>query len=100
MDEATEAQSGMTYQTEPHLRDYVRVLYTRRWTIVLVVVPVIMITLLALVTTRKEYRSTCRVLLQPTRNSVMSYKEVYDPSLGAAAGGAMLTRQFSRRNTA
>lgn len=94
MDEATEAQPDMMYQAEPHLRDYFRVLYTRRWTIILVVVPIIVITLLMLVTTRKQYRSSCRVLLQPTRNSVMSYKEVYDSSLGAGAGSAMLTRQF------
>jgi capsular exopolysaccharide synthesis family protein len=79
---------------EPHLHDYLRVLYLRRWVFLATAAAVVSGALaLALIQT-PIYRSSCSLLLQPTRARVTDIKEVYDPTFGAASGGEMLHREY------
>lgn len=94
MTERGEVENPPISEREPHLRDYLRVLYTRRWILMGTVFLVVLAALIWVLTRTPVYRPTCRLLLQPTRANVISIKDVYDPTFGAAAGGHMLRRQF------
>jgi capsular exopolysaccharide synthesis family protein len=70
------------------------VLYLRRWVFLATTAAVVSGALaLALIQT-PIYRSSCSLLLQPTRARVTDIKEVYDPTFGAASGGEMLHREY------
>lgn len=79
---------------EPHLRDYLRVLFVRRWVLLAVMAAVLGSTTLYVLMQAPIYRATCRLLLQPTQSRVMDIKQVYDPTFGAEGGSQMLRREF------
>ncbi|MBM4048017.1 MAG: hypothetical protein FJ279_23190, partial [Planctomycetes bacterium] len=73
-------------QSEPHLRDYLRIIYVRRWTLISVFLVVTLTTLVWLWGQVPIYRATCVVLMQPTQQRVVNVQEVYDPTMGAGTG--------------
>jgi len=79
---------------EPHVRDYLRVLYARRWVLVTVFLIAVFTTLAIVLVQTPVYRPVCTLLLEPVRSRVMDIKEVYDPTFGAESGGQLLRREF------
>jgi len=81
-------------EREPHLREYLRVLYARRWILISAFLVVVLTTLVVVLAQTPIYRPVCTLLLEPTRSRVMDIKEVYDPTFGAESGGRLLRREF------
>jgi len=82
-------------ENEPHLRDYLCVLQRRRWVLIATVFIVVTSALVAVLVMTPVYRPTCTLLLQPTRANILPGQSAYyDPTFGAATGGAVIVRQF------
>jgi capsular exopolysaccharide synthesis family protein len=79
---------------EPHLRDYLNVLLSRRWVLIATFALITATAFVFAIAQTPVYRGSCRLLLQPTRARVVETKEVYDPTFGAASGNQMLRREF------
>ena len=79
---------------EPQLRDYLNVVMRRRWLLAATVALCLLSSVAYVYTRTPIYRAVCRIELQPKRATVMKVQEVYDPTYGAATGGATLLRQF------
>lgn len=91
--ETEERDGGAPHGREPHLRDYLRILYTRRWVLISTLALCLLLTLLVVLVQTPIYCPTCQLLLQPTQSRVVDIKQVYDPTFGAEAGG-QLRREF------
>jgi capsular exopolysaccharide synthesis family protein len=78
---------------DPHLRDYLRVLFIRRWIFIGTLAAVLMAGALYALGTTPIYRASATILLQPTQARVVDIKEVYDPTFGAA-GNQVARREF------
>jgi len=79
---------------EPDLRDYLNVVMRRRWLLVATVALSLLASVVYVYTRTPIFRAVCRIELQPKRATVMKVEEVYDPTYGAATGGATMLRQF------
>src|SRR5512132_142422 len=69
-------QGGML--EEPHLLDYVRVLYKRRWIAGTAFAVVVMLVTVYTFTATPVYESTTKLLIEAENPNVVSFKEVVD----------------------
>jgi len=79
---------------EPHLKDYLRVLFMRRWVVIGVSLLVIFATALTVFTMTPIYRATSLLLIEPTKIKVTDFQDVYDPTLSQFAGSELARREF------
>jgi len=79
---------------EPHLKDYLRVLFMRRWVVVGVSLLVIFVTALTVFILTPTYRANALLLIEPTKIKVTNFQEVYDPTLSQFAGSELARREF------
>ena len=79
---------------EPHLKDYLRVLFMRRWVVVGVSLLVIFVTALTVFILTPTYRANALLLIEPTKIKITNFQEVYDPTLSQFAGSELARREF------
>lgn len=79
---------------QPHLRDYLGILYTRRWILISTVLLITLLSVVYVLVQTPIYRATCRLTIEPTRTRVVQTDEVYDPTFGAEGGNQILRREF------
>ncbi len=79
---------------EPHLKDYIRVLFMRRWVVVGVSLLVIFATALTVFIMTPVYRASSLLLIEPTKIKVTDFQDVYDPTLSQFAGSELARREF------
>jgi capsular exopolysaccharide synthesis family protein len=79
---------------EPHLRDYLRILYGRRWVLIATLFLTTAAALVCVLVQTPIYQAKCTMLLQPTRARIVDTKEVYDPTFGASSGNQIMRREF------
>lgn len=79
---------------EPHLKDYFRVLFMRRWVVVGVSLLVIFATALTVFIMTPVYRATSLLLIEPTKINITDFQDVYDPTLSQFAGSELARREF------
>ncbi len=79
---------------EPHLKDYLRVLFMRRWLVIGVSLLVIFATALTVFVMTPIYRATALLLIEPTKIKVTDFQDVYDPTLSQFAGSELARREF------
>jgi capsular exopolysaccharide synthesis family protein len=79
---------------EPHLKDYLRVLFMRRWVVIGVSLLVIFATALTVFIMTPIYRATSLLLIEPTKIKVTDFQDVYDPTLSQFAGSELARREF------
>ncbi len=79
---------------EPHLKDYLRVLFMRRWVVVGVSLLVVFATALTVFILTPTYRATALLLIEPTKIKVTDFQDVYDPTLSQFAGSEIARREF------
>ena len=79
---------------EPHLKDYLRVLFMRRWVVIGVSLLVIFSTALTVFIMTPIYRATSLLLIEPTKIKVTDFQDVYDPTLSQFAGSELARREF------
>lgn len=79
---------------EPHLKDYLRVLFMRRWVVVGVSLLVIFATALSVFIMTPIYRATTLLLIEPTKIKITNFQDVYDPTLSQFAGNELARREF------
>jgi len=78
----------------PHLKDYLRVLFMRRWVVIGVSLLVIFATALTAFIMTPIYRATSLLLIEPTKIKVTDFQDVYDPTLSQFAGSELARREF------
>ncbi len=61
---------------QPHLRDYLRVLHKRRWTVIAAFIMVVTVVTIATFTTTPVYRATAQLLIDRDDPNVVSIQEV------------------------
>ena len=66
----------MIQEPEVHLRDYLRVLYKRRWTVIAFFVILVSVVAVGTFTARPVYRSTVQILIERENPNVVSIQEV------------------------
>jgi capsular exopolysaccharide synthesis family protein len=79
---------------EPHLKDYLRVLFMRRWVVIGISLLVIFATALTVFIMTPTYRATALLLIEPTKIKVTDFQDVYDPTLSEFAGSELARREF------
>ncbi len=79
---------------EPHLKDYLRVLFMRRWVVIGVAVLVVLSTTLVVMLQTPIYRASCLLLIEPTKIKLTNFQDVYDPTLSQFAGSELARREF------
>ncbi len=79
---------------EPHLKDYLRVLFMRRWVVVGVSLLVLFATALTVFILTPTYRATALLLIEPTKIKITDFQDVYDPTLSQFAGSELARREF------
>ncbi len=79
---------------EPHLKDYLRVLFMRRWVVIGVAVLVVLSTTVLVMMQTPIYRASCLLLIEPTKIKLTNFQDVYDPTLSQFAGSELARREF------
>ena len=79
---------------EPHLKDYLRVLFMRRWVVVGVTLLVVFATTLTVFLVTPIFRATSLLLIEPTKIKLTDFQDVYDPTLSQFAGSEVARREF------
>jgi uncharacterized protein involved in exopolysaccharide biosynthesis len=79
---------------EPHLKDYLRVLFMRRWVVIGISLLVVFATALTVFIMTPTYRATALLLIEPTKIKVTDFQDVYDPTLSEFAGSELARREF------
>ena len=82
MDQSTPLTSGLESPVDAHLRDYLRVIFKRKWAVLGLFVSVVLAAVLYLLIQPAVYESTVSLLVEPSGPNVMSkvVEEVYVPT--------------------
>jgi len=66
---------------EPHLKDYLRILYVRKWILVSVFFVVVMSVTAYVFIQTPTYRAGSTLLIEPSNPNVTEFNDVYDPAM-------------------
>ena len=80
---------------EPHLKDYLHVLLTKRWVVVGIALLVVFLTALVVFLMTPQYQGTALLLIEPTKVNLTKFEDVYDPTMSQFAGSEVSRREFT-----
>jgi len=69
----------------PHIKDYWKVIITKKWILISTFLLVVVSTAVYVLVQTPVYRATCRLLIEPDNLNLMEYRDVFDPSVGQLA---------------
>lgn len=76
-----------------HLKDYLRIISTRRWILICTFILVVLCATVAAFVMTPIYRAEALLLIEPAKVNLTEFKGVYDPALGEA-GGHLAHQEF------
>lgn len=93
-DQMSENDAGMaTWERQPHLKDYFRVVMARRWILISTFTIVVLAALVWVLLQTPIYEAEATILIEPEGTKFTEFEEAYDPTM-TQTGGHMARQEF------